>query len=52
MKKLRKNQKKKTVAAYACNCGTPESCAYACAGDIVNLDTNASSYVNGLLSKK
>ena len=52
MKKLRKNQKKKTVEAYACACGTPDDCGIACVGDIVTLDAKATGYVLVMLGSK
>ncbi len=52
MKKLRKNQKKKTIEAYACICGTPDDCGIACAGDISNMDAKAVSYLEGLFGRK
>lgn len=52
MKKLRKNQKKKTVEAYACVCGTPGDCALACAGDVILMNTNATIYAQSMISRK
>ena len=50
MKKLRKNQKKKTVEAYACGCGTPNDCGFACMGDFALMNINALRYLNGMYS--
>ena len=52
MKKLRKNQKKKTVEAFACSCGTPDDCAFMCAGDVIAMNINASRYAQGMIMSK
>lgn len=45
MKHLKKKLRKKTVEAYACpNCGNPQDCISYCAGDIVELNTNAGTF--------
>lgn len=52
MKKLRKNQKKKTVEAFACVCGTPDDCAFMCAGDYIAMNTQAAQFAQGMIGRK
>lgn len=52
MKKLKKNLKKKTVEAFACKCGTPDDCGFACAGDVGLMATNAYQYAQGTIGRK
>ena len=51
MKHLKKRLKKKTVEAYSCApCGTPDDCAYVCAGDVLNMNSHAWTYATGTTS--